>query len=131
MVELPDDKAAARQARTAVRETFSRWGLDVLVDDAVLAVSELVTNAFKHGRPPVALRLCQRDGRVQIDVSDTRPMTVSVEWPAVVSQDSDQSGRGRGIVQAVSDHCGTDQAGAQGKSSYASWNVDPHAPSAW
>lgn len=129
VVVLPDHEAAAGQAREAVRETFTRWGLSVLVDDAVLAVSELVTNAFKHGRPPVLLRLCQRDGRVTVDVSDTRPATVSVEWPVVVSQDSDESGRGRGIVDAVSDHSGTDPRSGEGKSTYASWNVDPHTPS--
>jgi hypothetical protein len=65
---------------------------------------------------------------VQIDVSDTRPAIISVEWP-VISEPTDESGRGRGIIAAVSDHSGTDESGPRGKSSYASWDVDPHAPS--
>lgn len=126
---MRDDEEGAGQARDVVRTTFLRWNLSVLVDDALLAVSELVTNAFKHGRPPVQLRLCQTEGRVRIDVSDTRPATASVDWPLLVSQDSDESGRGRGIVDAVSDHSGTDQRSRDGKSSYAAWDVDPHKPS--
>jgi anti-sigma regulatory factor (Ser/Thr protein kinase) len=127
VVELPDDSEAAAQSREVVRTTFDRWGLGVLVDDAELAVSELVTNAFKHGLPPVLLMLRQVDGRVQIDVSDTRPSTMSVDWP--LSRDSDESGRGRGIVEAVSDRSGTADVKGDGKSSYASWDVDPHTPS--
>jgi anti-sigma regulatory factor (Ser/Thr protein kinase) len=128
VVELPNDSSAAGQARKVVREALTRWGLGVLLDDVELAVSELVTNAFKHGLPPVQLTLLQTAGTVRVDVSDTRPATTSVEWP-VVSLDSDESGRGRGIVEAVSDRSGTDVTSGEGKSSYAAWNVDPHTPS--
>lgn len=127
-VDLPDDRTAAGQAREAVRDAFARWGLEILLDDAELAVSEMVTNAFKHGLPPVRLTLCQRAGCVRVDVTDTRPATVTLEWP-VVSLDTDESGRGRAIVEAVSDESGTDDL-RRGKSSFASWNVDPHTPSA-
>jgi anti-sigma regulatory factor (Ser/Thr protein kinase) len=127
VLTLPDDSTAAGQARKLVRDTFTRWGLAALLDDAELAVSELVTNAFKHGLPPVVLTLHQIAGSVRMDVSDTRPATVSREWP-LLSQDSDESGRGRGIVEAVSDRSGTDEASGAGKSSYASWDVDPHTP---
>ena len=129
VVELPDSEGGAGVARDAVRDAFTRWNLSVLIDDAVLAVSELVTNAFKHGRPPVQLRLCQTEGRVRVDVTDTRPVTASVDWPLVVSRDADESGRGRGIVDAVSDHSGTDRRSGAGKSAYAAWDVDPHEPS--
>ena len=125
---LPDDSSAPSTARRAVRETFSRWGLTVLVDDAELAVSELVTNALKHGLPPVQLTLCQSERSVRIDVSDTRPATATREWP-VASLDSDESGRGRGIVAAVSDHCGTEVTSDNGKSSFAAWDLVPGARS--
>lgn len=127
ILSLPDAPAAPAQARLAVRTTFNRWGLSVLIDDAELAVSELVTNAYKHGLPPVTLTINQVDGRVQIDVSDARPATSSIDWS--LSRDCDESGRGLGIVEAVSDHSGTDNVVGDGKSSYASWDVDPHTPS--
>ena len=128
VVELPNDSSAPGVARKCVRDTFARWGLSVLLDDAELAVSELVTNAYKHGLPPVVLTLQQVAGRVRVDVSDTRPAVATLEWP-VASKDSDESGRGRSIVQAVSDQSGTEDLQG-GKSSYASWDVDPHTPSA-
>lgn len=122
VVELSDDEGSPGHARKVVRETFSRWGLAALLDDAELAVSELVTNAIKHGLPPVVLTLCQTRGCVRMDVSDTRPATASREWP--VSRDTDESGRGRAIVEAVSDQSGTDLRSGPGKSSFASWDVD-------
>ncbi|HVE98488.1 MAG TPA: ATP-binding protein [Mycobacteriales bacterium] len=128
-IELPYGDAAAHQARAAVRKSFTRWGLGVLVDDVVLAVSELVTNAVRHGLPPVRLTICQSAGRVRIDVSDMRPATNGLEWPVLACEDSAESGRGRGIVEAVSDHSGMELADGDGKSSYASWDVDPHKAS--
>jgi anti-sigma regulatory factor (Ser/Thr protein kinase) len=127
VVDMPNRDTAPGQARRVVREAFSRWSLTVLIDDAELAVSELVTNAFKHGLPPVTLTLCQSAGRVRVDVSDARPATTTLEWPA--SLDTDESGRGRRIIEAVSDRSGTDEIAADGKTSYASWDVDPHSPS--
>lgn len=126
--ELPNDTSAPARGREVVRTAFVRWGLCELVDDAELAVSELVTNAVKHGLPPVVLTLTQRQGRVTVHVSDTRPAITSVEWP-LLSESTDESGRGRGIIAAVSDRSGTDEIDALGKSSYASWDVDPASPS--
>jgi anti-sigma regulatory factor (Ser/Thr protein kinase) len=129
LVALPDDVGAPALARQAVRETLLAWRLADLIDDVQLAVSELVTNAFQHARPPVFLRLSQRRGKLRIDVSDMRPATQTLVLP-VVSKDSDESGRGRGIVAAVSDHSGTDDAAGEGDSTsaYASWDVDPLPP---
>ena len=125
-VSLPDDVSAPGVAREVVRETLTRWCLPELFDDVELAVSELVTNAFKHALPPVVLQLSQRAAKIRIDVSDMRPATVTVELP-IASQLDDESGRGRGIVAAVSDDSGTDHAadGGPGASAYASWDIDP------
>ena len=81
VVELPDDETAAGPARGVTCDAFTRWGLRVLLDDAELAVSELVTNAFKHGLPPVILTLSQRAGRVRVDLTDTRPSTAAWSGP--------------------------------------------------
>lgn len=128
-IALPDDMSAPGLARKVVRATLSRWHLQELSDDAALAVSELVTNAFKHALPPVVLSVTRRPGKVRIAVSDMRPATASLVLP-VQSKDSDESGRGRGIIAAVSDESGTDHAadGGEGASSYASWDIDPLPP---
>ena len=130
LVALPDDASAPGLAREVVRETLTRWGLTHLIDDAELAVSELVTNAVQHALPPVVLRLTQGADVVRVDVSDMRPATLSLVLP--VSNDADESGRGRGIVAAVSDHSGTSDTPGDGPgtSSFASWDVDPDRPAA-
>lgn len=46
LAAIPD---AARAARRFTRDTLRQWGLDDLIDDAMLVVSELVTNAVVHG----------------------------------------------------------------------------------
>ena len=128
VLELPDRSDACVLARHLLRETFGRWGLIGLVDDAELAVSELVTNALTHGLPPVRLTIRQHAGFVRVDVGDARPASSAVVLP--VSKHSDESGRGRGIIDAVSDDSGIDEIPGDGKSSYVSWDVDPPKPSA-
>lgn len=125
---LPDDPSGAGRARTLVRETLTAWGLSSLTEDAELAVTELVSNAYRHGLPPVVLLLRRNALTIRIDVSDARPATRGRELP-IVSLDTDESGRGWSIVEAVSDRCGTDELGRglAGKTSYASWDCAPAA----
>lgn len=123
--DLPDSAAAPAEARALVRVAFQRWALPDLCDDVQLAVSELVTNAYQHGLPPVALRLRRLADAVRVDVSDARPLSDSREWS--MGPRAGESGRGRGIVSALSNSCGVEETDGVGKSSYASWDVVPVA----
>ncbi|MFC0507783.1 sensor histidine kinase [Micromonospora costi] len=68
LVELTDPTAA--QARAAVY-TVDRGALPADdVEDLVVAVSETVTNALRHGRPPVRLRLWAGPDRIVATVTD-------------------------------------------------------------
>ena len=49
--ELTARPEAVRTARDFTRYTLGGWGLQELIDDAALVVSELVTNALKHAAP--------------------------------------------------------------------------------
>jgi anti-sigma regulatory factor (Ser/Thr protein kinase) len=40
------------------------------VEDALLTVSELVTNSVRHGKPDIVVSLATRPGRLRIEVSD-------------------------------------------------------------
>jgi anti-sigma regulatory factor (Ser/Thr protein kinase) len=126
---LPHDASGASLARSLVRGTLAGWDVPQLVDDAELAVSELVTNAYRHGLPPVVVTLRRHPASIRMDVTDARPATVSLELP-IPSRDTDESGRGQSIIEAVSDHSGTEETSGSepGKSSYASWDVDPVLP---
>lgn len=126
---LPHDATGASLARRLVRATLTGWDLPLLIDDAQLAVSELATNAFRHGLPPVVITLRRHAATVRVDVIDARPVSATLELP-ITSLDTDESGRGRSIIEAVSDHSGTESLpGTQrGKSSYASWDCGPATP---
>ncbi|WP_081902191.1 ATP-binding protein [Lentzea aerocolonigenes] len=57
--------------RRSVRRSLSHLDTDC-VEDAELLVTELVSNAYDHGRPPVKLRLCQLpNSLLHIDVEDS------------------------------------------------------------
>lgn len=63
-----------RAARDAVARAAERTGLEREdVDGLVLAASEVVTNAYAYGRPPVALRAWTSQDRVVVTVTDSGP----------------------------------------------------------
>jgi anti-sigma regulatory factor (Ser/Thr protein kinase) len=88
----------------------------------VLAVSELVTNAFRYGRPPVYLVLRRGREGVRVDVHDGEPR--EPEIGAAAGQDA-ESGRGLGIVEALAADVSCDQVSGDGKVVHASFEVGP------
>jgi hypothetical protein len=68
--ELPADPAVVADARARTVEALAAWGLGEFAPATELVVSELVTNAIRHGRGPVGLRLI-RTGVLTCEVSDT------------------------------------------------------------
>jgi hypothetical protein len=94
-------------------------GLDGLVHDAVLAASELATNAVLHARTAFRVALFRADGHVILQVTDassTRPRTT---WSYPLAA----SGRGLSIVAAVSQEWGVDAAANDAKDVWASFPV--------
>lgn len=107
---LPDiGPAMVGEARRRTRSVLDRWGLAELVDSVELLVSELVTNALRHGRQPISLRLL-RAGRLVCEVHDDGHLL-----PVLVSAGPDEEG-GRGIqlVSRIADRWGTSRT-ARGK----------------
>jgi hypothetical protein len=97
-------------ARLFVAATLERWGLGCLVDDAVLVVSELVTNAVVHARSDVVVTLSLTGDSVRLSVGDG-----SRQPPAPRPLGSfDESGRGLSLVAAAASRWGTD-VGGRGK----------------
>ncbi|WP_225802007.1 ATP-binding protein [Streptomyces sp. NK15101] len=78
--ELAEGDGVVRKCRDLARRALSEWfGAAgepgrVAVEDALLLVSEVVTNAFTHGGVPYELRLDGIDGRLWVQVSDTSPV---------------------------------------------------------
>ncbi|WP_405793432.1 ATP-binding protein [Streptomyces sp. NBC_01506] len=99
---LPDaDSTQAAHARRKAAGVLEKWRLPrATVDDAVLVVCELVTNAIRHGRSPVHIALHRGDGALTIRVSDHG----RVAYPAkgIDLDPCTESGRGLSIVAALS-----------------------------
>lgn len=99
---LPADPRFVSHARRFVRTTLASWGLTGLVDSTQLIVSELVTNALKHGWPPVELRLL-RGRTLVVEVADGSPATPA---PRTATPDED-TGRGLQLIKRFAYRWGT------------------------
>ncbi|GAB2934560.1 ATP-binding protein [Streptomyces heilongjiangensis] len=116
-LRLPHDPSAAASARRSARELFVTWGLGQdCVDNALLVVTELVTNAVQHAQPPVRLRLSAADSApfgVEIDVADGGPAPAPAgtdEADAPAETALAEHGRGTLIVATLAEHHGTRNA---------------------
>ncbi len=108
--ELEHRAVAAAVARRTARTVLTGWAVpQEAVHDAVLVVSELVTNAVEHALPPVALRLRLRRGEgegwaggraiVRVEVTDGGPAPRHGAWAA--SCGPGEHGRGTAIVDSL------------------------------
>lgn len=110
-VHLPQDASAPDSARRATREALRTWRLLALLDDVVLAVSELVTNALVHGRPSISLELRRDPGQLSVHVHDGKPASAMTGS----TTDDAESGRGLTIVRALSDNLTVEDIDGDGK----------------
>ena len=90
---FPADAREVRQVRRDVRATLQRWGLGMLADTSELIVSELVTNAVKHARGPIEVRLL-RGRSLVCEVSDSSFAVPSLRDPG----EGTDGGRGLHLV---------------------------------
>ena len=67
--DLPADPAIVPDTRRQVARRLTGWGLDDVAFVTELVVSELVTNAIRHAKTPIQLRLI-RDRTLICEVSD-------------------------------------------------------------
>ena len=103
-VTLPDGPEGASFARRAMARAAELWLLDrEMTETALLLVSELATNAIRHGTPPVRLSLRLDSDKLRVEVTDSSPTLPELGTPG-----SDQtSGRGLQIVQQLAARWGS------------------------
>ena len=70
VLDASRDAGAGRKARALVRDALRDWDLAGMVDDAALIVTELVTNAVKHGKSDFRLQVSRTPGAFRIEVVD-------------------------------------------------------------
>lgn len=123
---LGGDPQTAAEARRFARMTLRGWGMAGHVDNVTLVVSEMLSNALRHGlchspvgRPvtdrPVWLGLLRQGGAVLCTVSDP-----SAEVPVLREPDYlAESGRGLHLIDSLSESWGWTIPDAMGKSVWA------------
>ncbi|MFH0178545.1 SpoIIE family protein phosphatase [Streptomyces cacaoi] len=100
--ELPADPAFVGEVRASALRRLADWGLDEAAFAAELILSELVTNAIRHGTGPIGVRLLH-DRTLICEVSDTSNTAPHLRRAA----STDEGGRGLFLVAQLSQTWGT------------------------
>lgn len=99
-------------ARRFVRDCLAQWRMQSdLANDAAVLVSELVTNALRHGPPPMFLAVSVRGDRLRISVADSS----RAEPRPLAPEANSESGRGLALMEALA----------------ADWGIDVQPPGKW
>jgi anti-sigma regulatory factor (Ser/Thr protein kinase) len=101
---LPPRPSSAGVAREVLAWQLREWHIECLCDDAAVVVTELISNAVRHARTEVELKLVHLPDGVRMEVRDgcERPLE---RRPAA---DSAESGRGLHLVDALVARHGVD-----------------------
>ncbi|MFJ4948478.1 ATP-binding protein [Streptomyces sp. NPDC088760] len=99
--QIPADPAAVSQAREWTARQLTLWGLDDLLFTTELIVSELVTNAIRHGRPPAELRLIRHNVLI-CEVTDSSSTHPRLRRARI----TDEGGRGLFLVARLAERWG-------------------------
>ncbi|EXG80289.1 SpoIIE family protein phosphatase [Cryptosporangium arvum] len=101
-------QGAIGRSRAFVGRTLTRWGFgEIVVEQAVLCASELVTNAIRHGEGLVELALIRYPDRVRLVVEDDSPRPPRV----VKAPATSTGGRGLDVVERLSVAWGSEARG--------------------
>ena len=101
-------ESRVRQMRRVTSAHLRLWDLTALRDTAILVVSELVTNAVRHGQgKPVGLRVTNSAHELRVEVTDGSPTPARLREAGEVAE----SGRGLLLVSAVSKEWGVSPDG--------------------
>ncbi|MEV5149568.1 ATP-binding protein [Streptomyces sp. NPDC052727] len=101
---VPPVAGAVTAVRRRAAAALADWRVSPeIVEDALLVVSELTTNAVIHARPPAELRLSwvlsDTGGTLRVEVGDAGPARPAGEPLGGI--DPDEHGRGEAIVHAL------------------------------
>ena len=107
-MEFPADRTAPSRARRFVADTLRGWDVPrAKIADAVLLVSELVTNALLHARSAPSVEVTRNDDHIRCVVLDDSPMV-----PRRRHYASDAvTGRGIALVETLATRWGSERNG--------------------
>lgn len=100
--EVPFEPSAVGTLRSLAAKKLDEWGLPELGFATELILSELITNALRHGSAPVRVRLLH-DHTLTCEVWDGSSTAPHLRYAAT----TDEGGRGLFLVAQLSEHWGT------------------------
>ncbi|WP_374778094.1 SpoIIE family protein phosphatase [Streptomyces sp. NBC_01310] len=100
--DVPFEPSAVGGMRSVAAKKLDEWGLTDLGFATELILSELITNALRHGSEPVRVRLL-RDHNLTCEVWDGSSTAPHLRYAAT----TDEGGRGLFLVAQLSEHWGT------------------------
>jgi serine phosphatase RsbU (regulator of sigma subunit)/anti-sigma regulatory factor (Ser/Thr protein kinase) len=115
----PDPENVSRM-RATVADQLDRWGLQEMTGNAELVVSELLTNAIRHARGPLQVRLL-RNRSLTYEVSDGSSTSPRMRHAAT----TDEGGRGLFLIAQLATTWGTRYT-AEGKVIWAEQLLPMH-----
>ncbi|WP_432043290.1 ATP-binding protein [Streptomyces cadmiisoli] len=106
------DAAWPQRLRRIVRAGLTYWGRPDLIETAELLLTELATNALRHGSgPDIGVRVHLEDDRCVIEVNDGSPIRPELRHVSP----TDEGGRGLLLVESLA----------------AEWGVSPDGTTTW
>ncbi|MGW2515522.1 PAS domain S-box protein [Streptomyces sp. NPDC001617] len=101
-IDLPAVPSSVPEGRAFLHKALTSWNCAPSADDALLLLSETLTNAVQHAEGPVGLHLHRTDTDLTVEVSDRSP---HLPQPRLAAED-EESGRGLILVRALADTWG-------------------------
>ena len=101
-VELPRERICAATARRLIEDSFGRELDPEVLDDLKTIASELVNNAYEHGKGEIRLKVLRSQHRIKLEVIDQG------ENAPIAIRHNAFEGRGNGlrIVDLLADNWG-------------------------
>jgi serine phosphatase RsbU (regulator of sigma subunit)/anti-sigma regulatory factor (Ser/Thr protein kinase) len=107
--QAPRDLAAVEPVVGQLRAWLLARGAESgsALDAALLAVTEALTNAVRHGQGPsdavVRLAWCWRDGDLEVEVSEPGHFVPAADWNALPADPLSEGGRGGYLITRLMD----------------------------
>ncbi len=124
LMSFSAEPASVGRARNFAVDALAAWGLRARADDVRLCVSELATNAVRHGNALdhcFTLSVSAEEDAVRVAVYDTGPGRPQPRRPS----GSDDSGRGLHLIGIVSDEWGVEHHATGGKTVWLLFKTTP------
>jgi anti-sigma regulatory factor (Ser/Thr protein kinase) len=102
---LPSSESSPAAARDWARRAVCVEHALSVQDEALLLITELITNSVRHGGPPIVLALECDEHVLRARVRDGSP---TLPTPITPSLDSDEGGRGMTLVSLLTDTWGVE-----------------------